>query len=297
MTNPNNAVGTNAAFGGRTSVNAFNDDLAAFSRGILSGWECVPDSGMTLAIGGSATVRDVAVAEDDAGNKTTINNISLSPISITIGGAPASNTRIDSIVAYVDNPPQGTSTITDNYESCGIIVVPGTASASPVAPNESTIRTAITSDGASGSTAYYVVLADITVATGTTDLSSANISQTQISGLNSSNIDFTTSTDSEGWKKIPISNKINVYLNRGSYNKTMTPVSWGEETAAEKPIDLDTSNSFFGGVGGLSSDHAINVCGYIDWAGAKARVQLQNVHGGTVTSNIYWWAYIVEFLS
>lgn len=175
MTNPNNAVGTNAAFGGRTSVNAFNDDLAAFSRGILSGWECVPDSGMTVSIGGSATVRDVAVAEDDAGNKTTINNISLAPISITIGGAPASNTRIDSIVAYVDNPPQGTSTITDNYESCGIIVVPGTASASPVAPNESTIRTAITSDGASGSTAYYVVLANVTVASGTTDITSSEI--------------------------------------------------------------------------------------------------------------------------
>lgn len=290
MTNPNNAVGTNAAFGGRTSVNAFNDDLAAFSRGIMSGWECVPDSGMTLAIGGSATVRDVAVAEDDAGNKTTINNISLAPISITIGGAPASNTRIDSIVAYVDNPPQGTSTITDNYESCGIIVVPGTASASPTAPNETTIRTAITSDGASGSTAYYVVLANVTVSSGTTDITANEISV----GDRAVIAYLPNTTDTNTWHKIPLASNVVAYFSTGVYSKTMPPVSWTEETACEKPIELNTSNTFFGGVGGLSSDHAINVCGYIDWSGAKARVQCQNVHGGQVTSNIYWWAYIIE---
>ena len=70
MTNPNNAVGTNGAYGGRTSVNAFNDILGAFSSGILSGWVCSPDTGLTLALGGDGTTRDVAVAEDTAGNKT-----------------------------------------------------------------------------------------------------------------------------------------------------------------------------------------------------------------------------------
>lgn len=198
-TNPNNAIGTNAAFGGRTSVNAFNDDLSAFSRGIMSGWECTPAGGMTLSLGGDSTVRDVAIAEDEAGNRTTINNISISPISITISGAPASNTRIDSIVAYVDNPPQGTATITDNYEACGLIVVEGTASSSPVAPSEATIRNAITTDGASGATAYYVVLADITVATGTTDLSSANILRGTKSGLISENYSTTEVDTGAKW--------------------------------------------------------------------------------------------------
>lgn len=183
MTNPNNAIGTNAAFGGRTSVNAFNDNLTAWTRGIMRGWACVPDSGMTIALGGDPDVRDVAVAEDDAGNRTTINNISLAPIQITIAGAPASNARIDSIVAYVDNPPQGSATITDNYEACGIIVVSGTATASPVAPSEATIRTAITADGATGSTAYYVVLANITVASGTTDITAGEITAGDASHL------------------------------------------------------------------------------------------------------------------
>lgn len=175
MTNPNNAVGTNAAYSGRTSVNAFNDDLAAYGRGILSGWACSPSTGLKVQLGGAATVRDVAVAVDNAGNRTTINNISGAPIEMTISAAPSTNSRIDAIVAYVDNPAEGVSTVADNPAACGMIVVKGTAAASPVEPNESTIRAAITADGASGVTAYYVVLATVTIASGTTDLTSSNI--------------------------------------------------------------------------------------------------------------------------
>ena len=177
MTNPNNAVGTNAAYGGRTSVNAFNDDLTIYSRGILSGWSCSPKSGMTVQIGGNGTERDAAVAEDNAGNKTSINNISGSPIDVTIPAAPATNNRIDLIVAYADNPPSGTSTVVDNPAACGIIVVSGTAASSPTAPTNAAIRSAITADGASGSTAYYVILAQIRVGTGVTTIGSGVITQ------------------------------------------------------------------------------------------------------------------------
>lgn len=173
MTNPNNAIGTNGAYGGRTSVDAFNDDLAMFStRGVISGFAITPDSGMTVSLGGDGVARDVAVAEDNVGNKTTINNISKAPISITISGAPANNSRIDSIVAYVEKPAQGTSSAVDNPSACGLIVVEGATASTPVAPDNSAIRTAITSDGASGTTAYYVVLGNITVASGTTTITS-----------------------------------------------------------------------------------------------------------------------------
>lgn len=192
MTNPDNAIGTNAAYGGRTSVNAFNDGIGAYSRGVLSGWECVPNSGMTVSLGGSGTTRDVAIAEDNAGNKTTINNISGSPVDVTMAAAPASNSRIDVIVAYVDNPPQGTSTIADNYEACGIIAVQGTAASTPVAPNDSAIRTAITADGASGTTAYYTILASVTIANGTTDIVDGDITAGDSAQIGSPNIDFTT---------------------------------------------------------------------------------------------------------
>lgn len=175
MTNPNNAIGTNGAYGGRTSVNAFNDDLNFYTRGTVSGWDAVPKSGMTIQIGGVAGYRDVAVAQDNAGNKTSINNISGNPVEVTIDTAPSTNSRIDVVVAYVDNPPQGDSSTVDNPGSCGIIVVKGTASSSPVVPNDSAIRTAITGDGASGATAYYVILAQVTVGTNVTVISAAAI--------------------------------------------------------------------------------------------------------------------------
>jgi hypothetical protein len=230
MTNPNNAIGTNGAFGGRTSVNAFNDDLSAWSRGVMSGWACVPDSGMTVALGGDSNIRDVAVAVDDAGNRTSINNISQAPVKVTIPGAPASNTRIDSIVAYVDNPPQGSATITDNYESCGIIVVSGTATANPVAPNESTIRTAITADGATGATAYYVVLANVRVASGTTDITAGEIEPGDISGLvgegivKAENIDF----DTVGLGEV-VEAPLTVTLPTTAYNGTNVILSTGSK--------------------------------------------------------------------
>lgn len=191
-TNPNNAVGTNAAYGGRTSVKAFNDNIGAYSRGIISGWACSPSSGMTVSLGGDGTTRDVAIAEDVSGNKITVNNISESPISVTMSAAPASNSRIDLIVAYVDNPPQGSATALDNPAACGLITVSGTAAANPVAPNESAIRTAITADGASGSTAYYVILAQITIASGTTDIVAGNITAGSSAGIVGKNIDFAT---------------------------------------------------------------------------------------------------------
>lgn len=175
MTNPNDAVGTNGAFGGRTSVNAFNDVLGAFqSRGVLSGWGVAPSSGMTVACGGSGSTRDVAVAEDSSGNKTTVNNISGSPITVTLDSAPASNSRYDAIVIYVDKPPIGNAT-QDNPECCGIIPVTGTAASTPSYPDDAAIRSAITADGASGATAYYAVIAYVLVASTTTTITSGMI--------------------------------------------------------------------------------------------------------------------------
>lgn len=201
-TNPNNAVGTNAAYSGRTSAKAFNDSIAGYSAGILSGWACVPSSGLTVTLGGNGTTRDVAIAENNTGDKTTVNNISGLPIDVAIGAAPATNSRIDLIVAYVESPPQGSASQPDNPSACGIIAVAGTASASPVPPSEANIRSAITADGGSGTTAYYAVLADITIASGTTDLTANNITQTNYAqigsqqiaegGVKAQNIDFTT---------------------------------------------------------------------------------------------------------
>lgn len=177
MTNPNDAVGTNGAYEGRTSVNAFNDVMGGLTRGVLSGWACSPSSGMTIQLGGDGTSRDVAIAEDNAGNKTSINNISEAPINVTLSAAPATGSRIDAIVAYVDNPPQGDAAQVDNFAACGLIAVSGTAASTPVVPTDGIIRTAITGDGANGATAYYVILATVLVGTNVSTIGSGVITQ------------------------------------------------------------------------------------------------------------------------
>lgn len=181
-TNPNNAVGTNGAFGGRTSVNALNDVLAAFNgSGILSGWKCVPSSGMTVAIGGQDNdIRDVAIAEDPYGNRTTINNISQAPISVTISPSSTSSPRYTSIVAYVNSPTNASDTTLDNPTVVGLIAVDGTATTTPTKPTDAQIRTAITTDGGTGSAAYYVKLADIYVEAGLTIITADYIVQEEL---------------------------------------------------------------------------------------------------------------------
>lgn len=213
MTNPDNAVGTNAAYGGRTSVNAFNDNLSAYSRGVMSGWGCTPAGGLVVSLGGNGTERDVAVAEDNIGNKTSINNISGSPITLTMSAAPGAGTRIDSIVAYVDASPQGEATVTDNYGACGLIVVQGTPSSTPSAPSDNDIRSAITSDGASGPTAYYAVLANINMASGTTDITDGEIAAGDVAKIASQNLDFASFSIQD--------------LNFGHYTRTTISLGYG----------------------------------------------------------------------
>ena len=179
-TNPGSVIGTNAAYGGRTSVKAFNDSLAMLlGAGILSGWECSPKAEMTIQLGGNGSARDVAVAENATGDRITINNRSEMPIEVAIGEAPESGNRIDLIVAYVNDPPTSSGSYVDNPDTCGLIVVSGTVSEIPTAPTDGDIRTAITLDGASGETAFYVVLASVTVAAGVTNITADDIENGQ----------------------------------------------------------------------------------------------------------------------
>lgn len=299
-TNPNNAVGTNAAYDGRTSVKAFNDGIGAYSRGILSGWACSPNTGMTVSLGGDGTTRDIAIAEDVSGNKITVNNISESPISVTMSAAPATNSRIDLIVAYVDNPPQGSSTSVDNPGACGLIKVDGTAAADPVAPNDSAIRTAITADGASGSTAYYVVLATITIASGTTDLTAGNIAAGPSAGIGSQNIDFATlggnySTTEQSTGYTWIDGKT-IYKKTFSFTTNPTSVATtithnitnlgtiikydgsvqGQEVYGQQPIPRVVPNDVtYGiGIGDITSVHFVLIIGSSLIKGTQAYVTL-----------------------
>lgn len=236
-TNPNNAVGTNGAFGGRTSVNAFNDVLSIFNgRGIVQGWDMAPNEGMIINIGGDGTTRDVAVAEDNIGNKTTINNISEEPIALTIPAAPAASSRIDAVVAYVDNPAQGSATETDNPAACGLIVVEGTVATTPTAPDEEAIRTAITADGGAGTVAYYVVLGTVTVASGTTDISANMLTKGGYAAVKSDNVDLATTAGYTIVRNVSESGALATI----SYRETSGIVELRIQNADSKTISIPT---------------------------------------------------------
>lgn len=186
MTNPDYTVGTNAGYNGRTTPNAFNAVLQLLAtKGVLKGWACSPKSGMTVQIGGIAGTPDVAIAEEPGGNRTGIVNNTASPVDITIAGAPASNNRIDDIIAYVNNPQQGTGSGDVNFPSqTGIIAVSGTVASSPSEPSDAQIEAGITADGGNGATAYWVKLAIIEVGQGVTTITAGDITAGPSSNVN-----------------------------------------------------------------------------------------------------------------
>lgn len=221
MTNPNDAVGTNAAYGTRTSVNAFNDFAQLVNgRGVLSGWAVSPKTGMTLNAGGVAGTRDVAIAEDNLGNRTTVDNRSGSPIEVELEAASASSNRYDAIVVYVNNPAQADDDTPDAPSVCGIIAVQG----GTTGVSEQQIRAAISADGGTGSVAYYAVLATVYIAAGTTTITSGNISQTKIYADVDPVIE-TTSNGQTSWKYpdgrlICFGKKSDTYNITGAYNNS-----------------------------------------------------------------------------
>lgn len=175
MANPFNAFGTNAAYSGYTSVDAFNDVLSAFKgRGILSGWNIIPASGLVVVMAGTTLPRSVAIAENNVGGLTTINARRANRTSVQLGDAPTSGTSYRTIVLYVNNPPTETTATVDNPSAVGYVVVSSTSSDEP---SDSTIRSAITSDGGTGSSAYYVIAGVVAVPAGTTTVTANMITQ------------------------------------------------------------------------------------------------------------------------
>ena len=178
MINPDNKLGVNAAFQGRTTPNTLNLGLQVLSgRGIISGFSVTPVSGLTVSIGAVAGTPDAAIVQDDIGNRLIMTTRSTVPIQQTLSEAPDTDSRIDAIVIYTNNPPEVIESIptADNPTVCAMLVVEGEVAANPTAPDDTAIRAAITADEASGATAYYAVLAYVTVEAGVTDITAGEI--------------------------------------------------------------------------------------------------------------------------
>lgn len=188
--NPNNLLGQSNP-NGTVGVSLGIDPAGAneaFSAGATSGFYVTPTSpaGMSVQVGGAVGVIDSALVRSASGITFPVGNITGTPITLTVPAAPSTNSRIDSVVLYVDTAV--TATATDGANAVGMEIVSGTSASSPVPPTDQQIRSAI-QDGAS---IAYTVLANITVSSSTSTITASNISQANRAQLAADKIDFAT---------------------------------------------------------------------------------------------------------
>lgn len=169
MTNPSSIVRIHSRKGGRASVLEANMAYQVYGNGLLSGTGVVPNSGLTVTVGGSTGAPDVCIAENPSGYKVALDIIGTANLTVT---APSTSKRITSVVAYTNDLSSDSTepTTTGSPASCGLILVNGNTASTPVAPNDSKIRTAITADGGTGTQAAYAVIAEILMESSTTDI-------------------------------------------------------------------------------------------------------------------------------
>ena len=174
MTNPNSIVRLHSRNAGRASVYEANAPYQVYDNGLLKGTGVVPASGLNVTVGGAAANPDIVIGISPDEYKIALDLAGTATLTLT---APSSNSKIVAIVAYTDDLAEESTdtTVTGNPSSCGLIAVDGTPAATPTAPDDTAIRTAITADGATGSQACYSIIALVTIAAGTTDITASLI--------------------------------------------------------------------------------------------------------------------------
>lgn len=175
--NGNTQFGT-ATPNGNVNTDAWLDSTASdtlFSAGALKGFAVTPTSttGLSLNIGGTAGVNDVAIAKNVAGDTARIAGHASTPYVLTLPGAPGTSgqSKVFSIVAFIDTTI--TAMTQNGVDTVGVTYVAGTAATtgSQVPPTDAQIRSAIPN----GQTAFISVVANVTLAYGATAIVAGNI--------------------------------------------------------------------------------------------------------------------------
>lgn len=192
FTNPGKIVRLRSRPNGHGSVYEANMWAQQHSDGLFSGRGVIRNTvaDMNVLVGGTTDNPDVVLGKLPSGFLIALDIVGQQVIRIT---APSSNKRIASVVAYSDNIALNSTdtNTTGSPSSCGLIVVYGSTSATPVAPTESQIRQAVTQDGATGSQAVIAVIANITTESSTTTITDEMIA-INYGKLSSHSIDSTT---------------------------------------------------------------------------------------------------------
>lgn len=234
FTNPGKIVRLRSRPNGHGSVYEANMWAQQHSDGLFSGRGVIRNTvaDMNVLVGGTTDNPDVVLGKLPSGFLIALDIVGQQIIRIT---APSSNKRIASVVAYSDNIALNSTdtNTTGSPSSCGLIVVYGSTSATPVAPTESQIRQAVTQDGATGSQAVIAVIANITTESSTTTITDEMIA-INYGQLSSHSIDFTTMPDNK-YKTIEIDTGKKWVNGKSIYQKSITFNTTGsgaEETGA-----------------------------------------------------------------
>lgn len=150
-----------------------NGDNFAHQRAYFSGFACTQTdpAGMSIKIGGTAKPDSAVLVVAPVG-KPVLLSTNGEPELVTIPTAPATGSRIDAVVSYIDT----TSPVTDaetpgTPEYVHTIVVQGTAASNPSAPTNEQIVAALPA-GAGGT---YYRWCDVKVAASQTVITNSDI--------------------------------------------------------------------------------------------------------------------------
>ena len=128
---------------------------------ILSGFEPSATGGMSISISaGEARVPYADYSHGVWSDEAT---------SVTIGTSSTVNPRIDRVVGYVDRQMEMTSEDVNNPDMFKFAVVQGTPSATPVAPNDNTVQSAVQAGNP------WIEICRVTVPRSATSITSGNI--------------------------------------------------------------------------------------------------------------------------
>ena len=185
-------------------------------RGYFSGFACTQTTpaGMSIQIGGGGS-SDSALLVLSAGRCVLLSTDG-EPQVVTIPTAPASGSRIDAVVSYIDTTsadPEAETPGTPEYVKT--IVVSGTAASSPSAPTDAQIVSALPA----GASAKYYRWCDVRVAQGATTITNSNITDRKPASPNVywTTSDFNTAANSRINALVP-----NMIVQRAPYVAAVT---------------------------------------------------------------------------
>lgn len=161
-------------------------DSGHHERAYFSGFACTQTepAGMTIQIGGGSSTDSALLVLSEG--KCVLLSTDGEPEVVTIPTAPASGSRIDAVVSYIDTTsadPESETPGTPEYVHT--IVVSGTAASSPSAPTDSQIVAALPA----GANSKYYRWCDVKVAANQTVITNSDITDKKPM---SPNVYFTT---------------------------------------------------------------------------------------------------------